>query len=270
MNIDHSLSGKVAIVTGSTSGIGFAIAQCLAQHNIRLVINGFGSDEAIQKCLNALSSLQTLDKTNPGVIYSNANLMTEEGVNELINTCTDTFGGIDILINNAGMQYVSPVEDFPTEKWNQVISLNLSAAFYGIKASLPFMRKNSYGRIINIASTHGIIGSAGKAAYVASKHGIIGLTKVIALETAKENITCNAVCPGFVLTPLVEQQIHQKMAVSGRTFEEESAVFVSDKQPSGAFVPAEDIGQACLYLLSPHASQIRGAQIVVDGGWTIE
>lgn len=270
MGIDHSLSGKIAIITGSTSGIGFAIAQCLARHNVRLVINGFGSDEDIKKCIDTLSSLQPLDKHSPSVIYSNANLMTADGVNDLVNTCTHTFGGVDILINNAGMQYVSPAEDFPIEKWNQVISLNLSAAFYGIKASLPLMRKNGYGRIINIASTHGLVGSAGKAAYVASKHGIIGLTKVIALETATDNITCNAVCPGFVLTPLVEQQIRQKMNVSGRTFEEESAVFVSDKQPSRTFVAAEDIGQACLYLLSPHASQVRGAQIVVDGGWTIQ
>ena len=270
MNINHSLNGKIAIVTGSTSGIGFAIAKHLARQNVRLVINGFGSDADIQKCIDDLSSFQSYDKDTPSVIYSHANLMTAEGVQSLIDVCAETFGGLDILINNAGMQYVSPVEDFPIEKWNQVISLNLSAAFYGIQAALPLMRKNGFGRIINIASTHGIIGSAGKAAYVASKHGIIGLTKVIALETATENITCNAVCPGFVLTPLVEHQIREKMTVSGRTFEEESAAFVSDKQPSGKFVAAEDIGEACLYLVSPYSSQVRGAQIVVDGGWTIQ
>ncbi len=260
-----SLSGKVAVVTGSTSGIGLSIACELVKHHASVVLNGFGAMQEIAALVTELSSLG-----KGKAVHCAADLTKVEDIEELIRFTKDTFGRLDILINNAGMQYVASIEEFPVEKWNQIISLNLSAAFHTTRLALPVMRQHGFGRILHIASTHGLVGSSGKSAYVASKHGLIGLTKVIALETATENITCNAVCPGFVLTPLVEAQIRDKMATSGVGFDEASESFVSDKQPSKKFVPREEIAAACLYLVSDNASQVRGAQLVIDGGWTIQ
>lgn len=260
-----ALTGKVALITGSTSGIGLSIARELVKHNVHVVLNGFGSMQEIASLVTELSS-----HGKGKAVHCAADLTKEKDIVELIRFTKDTFGQLDILINNAGMQHVSPIDTFPVEKWDQILSLNLTAAFHTMRLAIPVMRTNGFGRIINIASTHGIVGSSGKSAYVASKHALIGLTKVVALETATENITCNAVCPGFVLTPLVEAQIKDKMAKSGRTFDEESEFFVSDKQPSKKFVPGNEIAGACLYLLSDHASEVRGAQLVIDGGWTIQ
>jgi len=256
--------GKVAVITGSTSGLGLEIAKTFAKAHANLVINGFGTKEDIENTVNHLKPLGDGE-----VVYCPADLTKESEVEKLIQYANDSLGAIDILINNAGIQYVSPIDQFPTDKWDQVLALNLTAAFHTIKGALPFMRKKNFGRIINIASTQGVIASVEKAAYVAAKHGIIGLTKVVALETAKENITCNAVCPGFMLTPLVEAQIRAKMELSGRSFEEESEAFVSGKHPSGKFVSLLEVAQMCLFLANPGSSEIRGAQMIIDGGWTV-
>lgn len=258
------LTGKVAIITGSTSGIGLEIAKTFAKAHAHVVINGFGSQKVIEDIMDHLKTLGS-----GSVIFCPADLTKEADIEKLIHSATENLGSIDILINNAGVQYVSPIEEFPTEKWDQVLALNLTAVFHTIKRALPFMRKKNFGRIINIASTQGVIASIEKSAYVAAKHGIIGLTKVVALETAKENITCNAVCPGFMLTPLVDAQIRAKMQESGRSFAEESEIFVSGKHPSGKFVSTHEVAQMCLLLANPGHSEIRGAQMIIDGGWTV-
>ncbi len=257
--------GKVGIVTGSTSGIGLAITKALIKEHAHVVINGFATHQEVDALLAELNGLG-----KGKAVYCQADLTQVGDIEKLIHFAHDTFGRVDIVVNNAGMQHVAPITEFSPQKWDQIIALNLSAAFHTSRLALPLMRENHFGRIINIASTHGLVASEGKAAYVASKHGILGLTKVIALETALENITCNAVCPGFVLTPLVEAQVRDKMTKTGMTFDEASKSLVSDKQPSQCFVPVEEIAAACLYLASDHASQVRGAHLVVDGGWTIQ
>ncbi len=255
---------KVALITGSTSGMGLEMAKSFAKKHAHVVLNGFGSEEEIEKIKEELSTLG-----NGTVLYHGANLLKEDEIADLIDFTKKTFGRLDILVNNAGMQFVSPIDTFPAEKWDQVIGLNLTAAFHTTRHALPIMRAQKFGRIINISSAHGLVGSIGKSAYVASKHGIIGLTKVTALETAQEDITCNAICPGFVLTPLAQAQIHENMKCTGRTFEVESTAFVSDKHPSQKFVSAAEIAGACLFLASPETKQMRGAQMVIDGAWTI-
>lgn len=257
-----SFHQKVVLVTGSTSGIGLAVATAFAKENAHIILNGFASTEEIDKIKKELG---TYGKGQ--IEFHGADLTKPSEIKDLIDFAEKTFGKLDVLINNAGMQFVSPIDKFPVEKWDLIIGLNLTASFHTIRHTLPLMRKEKFGRIINIASTHGLVASAEKSAYVASKHGIIGLTKVVALETAEENITCNAVCPGFVLTPLVEAQIRDKMKESGRSFDEESAVFVGDKHASKKFVPAEEVAAACLFLAGNHASQVKGTQIVLDGGW---
>lgn len=261
----NTLKGKVALITGSTSGIGLAVATSFAQNDAHVILNGFASEEEIKKVIDQLSSLG-----GGKIVFCPADLTKADDIENLIAFAEKTFGKLDILVNNAGMQHVATVENFPVEKWDMIIALNLTASFHTTRLALPIMRKNNFGRIINIASTHALVASAGKSAYVASKHGILGFTKVVALETAQENITCNAICPGFVLTPLVEAQIRAKMEVSGRSFDEESEVFVGDKHASKKFVPAVEVAEACLFLASDHASQIKGAQIVLDGGWTVQ
>lgn len=255
---------KVALITGSTSGIGLSMAQALVESGASVVISGFASEDEVQKILKDLAS-----SGKGHVEFFGGDLTKLADIEALVHFTQERFGRIDMLVNNAGMQHVCPIEDFPIDKWDKLIALNLTAPFHFVRLILPMMRKNGFGRIINVASTHGFIASKGKSAYVATKHGIIGLTKVIALETATENITCNALCPGFVLTPLVEAQIRETMTESGLHFDAACEAFVGDKHPSKKFVPVSDITGACMYLLGEHASQIKGAQIIVDGGWTI-
>jgi len=259
------LKGRVAVVTGSTSGIGLAVAQGLAAKGADVVINGFGDAAAIETERAGIEQ-----KYGVKAWYNGADLSVEAGVKSLIKDAVAKAGKIDILVNNAGIQHTAPVESFPTEKWNLILSLMLSAPFYAIQEALPVMRKNGWGRIINIASVHGLVASMQKAAYVSAKHGLIGLTKVVALETAKEPITCNAICPGWVHTPLVQKQIDDIAAKQGISNDEARDKLLSEKQPSGAFTKPEDIAAMIVFLCSEHAQQMRGSSWVQDGGWTAQ
>lgn len=259
------MNGKVAVITGSTSGIGLGIAERLGAQGCHLVLNGFGETEQIRALQHRLKETYGVQ-----VSYIPVDLSVPAQSSQLITKAEDEFGHVDILVNNAGIQHVAPVEDFPIDQWQKVIDINLTTPFALMKAVLPRMRERGWGRIVNIASVHGLIASAQKSAYVSAKHGLIGLTKVVALETARTPITCNAICPGWVLTPLVEKQIQERVAVSGRSFEEEKKALLLEKQPSGEFASVEQLGGLVVYLCSPDAAQIRGAAMTVDGGWTIQ
>jgi 3-hydroxybutyrate dehydrogenase len=260
-----SLSGKVALVTGSTSGIGLAIAHALAAAGTHMVLNGFGDKALIDKLVAEFKS-----QYNVKVDYSAADMSKPAEIAAMVARAARDIGGVDILVNNAGIQHVAPVEEFPVEKWDAVIAINLSAAFHAIRAALPHMQARNWGRIINIASTHGLVGSAQKSAYVAAKHGILGLTKVVALETAATGITCNAICPGWVLTPLVQKQIDDRAAREKISVEKARVELLGEKQPSLEFATPEQIGATALFLCSPAAAQIRGIALPVDGGWTAQ
>lgn len=252
-----SLKGKTALVTGSTSGIGLGIAQVLARAGANIVLNGFG-DPAWATAQIAPHGVK--------VIHHPADLSQVEQIEALFDQAEREFGGVDILVNNAGIQHVAAVEQFPVASWDKIIALNLSAVFHGIRLALPGMRARNWGRIINIASVHGLVGSAGKAAYVAAKHGVVGLTKVVGLETATSNLTCNAICPGWVLTPLVQKQIDDR-AADGVDPQQAQHDLLAEKQPSLAFVTPEHLGELVLFLCSEAGSQVRGAAWNVDGGW---
>lgn len=252
------LHGKTALVTGSTSGIGLGIAKVLAKAGARLVLNGFGDPQPALEQVRALGA---------EAIHHPADVSKPEDIAALIQATEAAFGGVDILVNNAGIQHVALVEEFPVERWDAIIAINLSSVFHATRLCLPGMKKRGWGRIVNIASAHGLVGSAGKAAYVAAKHGVVGLTKVVALETAQLNITCNAICPGFVLTPLVQQQIDAK-AANGLGAEHAKAELLSEKQPSLEFVTPEQLGELVAFLCSDAARQVRGAAWSMDGGWT--
>lgn len=256
---------KTALITGSTSGIGLGIARVLASQNNNILLNGLGDPSEISKIIEELSAL-----TTGKVLYSPANLTSAQEIKEMVAFALKSFPSLDIVVNNAGMQHVSPTEDFPEEKWDQVLNLNLKAPFLIAQQALKHMRAQKWGRIINIASAHGLVASTHKAAYVASKHGLVGLTKVIALETAQENITCNAVCPGWVLTPLVQKQIEEKAQQKGISIDEATHNLLSEKQPSGSFVLPEQVGEYVAFLCSDAAAQITGTVQVIDGGWTAQ
>lgn len=256
-----NLQGKTALITGSTSGIGLGIAQVLAQAGANIVLNGFGDVEA---------ALATIRATGAQAIHHGADMRRADEIEAMFALATQQFGGVDIVVNNAGIQHVSPVEDFPAQKWDDIIAINLSSGFHTTRLALPAMRAANWGRIINIASVHGLVGSAGKSAYVAAKHGLVGLTKVTALETAATGITCNAICPGFVLTPLVAAQIDAIAQRESITTEAAQARLLSDKQPSGQFVTPEQLGNLVLMLCSPFGDQVRGAAWAMDGGWTAQ
>ena len=260
-----SLSGKVAVVTGSTSGIGLGIARTLAAAGSHVMLNGFGEPALIDKLVG---ELRTQYKVKAD--YNAADMSKPAEVAAMVAQAARELGSVDILVNNAGIQHVAPVEDFPIEKWDAVIAINLSAAFHAIRAALPRMKAKNWGRIINIASTHGLVASTHKAAYVAAKHGILGLTKVVALETATTGITCNAICPGWVLTPLVQKQIDERAAREKISVEAAKIKLLGEKQPSLEFATPEQIGAAALFLCSPAAAQIRGVALPVDGGWTAQ
>ncbi len=252
-----ALSGKTALITGSTSGIGLGIADVLARNGADVILNGFGDWQ---------SAAEQLSRHGGRVGYHPADLSQPEQIEALFGYARREFGRVDILINNAGIQHVAPVESFPAERWNSIIALNLSAVFHCTRLALPAMREQDWGRIINIASVHGSVGSRGKAAYVAAKHGVLGLTKVVALETAQSGVTCNSICPGWVLTPLVQQQIDARIA-AGETPEQARSALLAEKQPSQAFVTAEQLGELALFLCSAAAQQVRGAAWNIDGGW---
>lgn len=256
------LRNRAAIVTGSTSGIGLGIATALAQQGADVLLNGFGSTSAV-------AALQALLAETYGVRvdYSDADMSDPAAVLGMVKHATQEFGRVDILVNNAGVQYTAPVQEFPAERWDAVIAINLSAAFHATKAALPQMLERNWGRIVNIASAHGLVASVEKAAYVAAKHGLVGFTKVVALETARTGVTCNAVCPGWVLTPLVQKQIEDRAQREGISAQQARADLLGEKQPSQEFATVEQLGAVAVFLCSDAAAQIRGAALPVDGGW---
>lgn len=259
------LKGKSAIITGSTSGIGLGIAHILAGHGANIVINGFGDAKEIEIERAGLES-----KYGIKCVYSPADMSKPEQIRDMVKLAETSFGTADILVNNAGIQFTARTEVFPEEKWDSIIAINLSSAFHAIKAALPGMQKRGFGRIINIASVHGLVGSKEKIPYVAAKHGIVGMTKVVALENAKDNITCNAICPGWVLTPLVQKQIDDRAAKEGITVEMASKELLSEKQPSQRFATPEQIAAAVAFLCSDAGSSITGISLPIDGGWTAQ
>ena len=255
------LTGRTALVTGSTSGIGLGIARMLAHHGANIVLNGFGDVEAAKRQLEEFEGM---------VGYHDADMSKPEQIADMVRYAESEMGGIDILVNNAGIQHVSPIEQFPVDRWDAVIAINLTSAFHTIRLALPHMRARRWGRIINIASAHGLVASAEKSAYVAAKHGLVGLTKSVALETATSAITCNAICPGWVLTPLVQKQVDARAARDGVSNEEAKRLLLGEKQPSLQFTTPEQLGELAVFLCSPAADNIRGASINVDGGWTAQ
>lgn len=259
------LAGKSAVITGSTSGIGLGIAWALAGAGANVMINGLGDTHRISELRSELKS-----EFDVKVIYHNADMLKSDQIRDMIDCAGEYFGAVDILVNNAGIQHVSPIEEFPDEKWNDVIGINLSAAFHSIKATLPDMRTRGYGRIINIASAHGLVASPYKAAYVAAKHGLVGLTKTIALEAAEHGITVNAICPGYVLTPLVKKQIPDTARARGITEDEVKRDVLLSAQPTKKFVTTQQVGALAVFLCTDAAQQITGAALPIDGGWVAQ
>jgi 3-hydroxybutyrate dehydrogenase len=255
------LTGKTALVTGSTSGIGLGIATTLAMNGAHLMLNGFGDAEG------ALAQVRQHD---PGAIYHGADMSKPAEIADMVRTCESLLGSCDILVNNAGIQHVSPVEDFPIERWDAIIAINLSSAFHAMRAALPGMKKRNWGRVVNVASVHGLVASAGKSAYVAAKHGVIGLTKAAALENATTGVTVNAVCPGWVLTPLVQKQVDARAVADNVSTEEAKRRLLAEKQPSLQFTTPEELAELVIFLCSPAAQNVRGVAWNVDGGWTAQ
>ena len=259
------MKGKTALVTGSTSGIGLGIARSLAARGVNIVLNGFGDASEIEKLRAGLAAEHSVT-----VVYENVDLTRPAEIEALFARLAQAGIGVDILVNNAGIQHVAPIESFPTDRWDAVIALNLSAAFHTTRCAMPGMKARGWGRIVNIASAHGLVASAEKVAYVAAKHGILGMTKVVALETARTAITCNAICPGWVLTPLVQKQIDARAQQAGITPEAAKIALLSEKQPSLEFVTPEQLGELTAFLCSEAAAQVRGAAYTMDGGWTAQ
>lgn len=257
-----SLNGKTALITGSTSGIGLGIAKGFAAQGMNIVMNGFGSDEDIQ---NAKSELKS---HGVQVLYSGADMTKPDEITDMVRAAEKKFGAIDILVNNAGIQHVCPIEDFPPEKWDAILAINLSSAFHTTRNVLPKMREQGWGRIINMCSAHGLVASPFKSAYVAAKHGILGFTKTIGLETAQDNITCNAICPGYVFTPLVENQIADTAKARGISEEDVVNNVLLAAQWTKKFVTVEQIAELALFLCSDAAENITGTDLRIDGGWT--
>lgn len=259
----RSLQGKVAVVTGSTSGIGLGIARALAGAGASIVLNGFGEREEIAATVGSFAS-----EFGAKALYSPADMAKPESIADMVGLTLDTYGRLDILVNNAGIQFVAPIDQFPIAKWDAILAINLSSAFHATRLALPAMRQAGDGRIVNVASAHGLIASPFKAAYVAAKHGLIGLTKVTALETAEDNITANAICPGYVWTPLVEAQIEAQAKSHGIAREEVIRDVLLAPQPNKRFATVEEIGALTVFLASDAAASITGTALPVDGGWT--
>jgi 3-hydroxybutyrate dehydrogenase len=256
-----ALHGKTALVTGSTSGIGLGIATTLAAAGANVILNGFGDVDAPRR---------VVARAGGRVGFHGADLARADEIAALLRYAGDEFGGVDVLVNNAGIQHVASLEDFPPERWDAILAVNLTAAFHTTRLALPGMRARGWGRIVNVASVHGLVGSAHKSAYVAAKHGLLGLTKVTALETARSGITCNALCPGWVLTPLVQRQVDARAERDGVSDDEARHALVAEKQPSGEFVTPDQLAALVLFLCSEAAREIRGAAWNVDGGWVAQ
>jgi 3-hydroxybutyrate dehydrogenase len=257
------LSGKSAIVTGSTSGIGLGIARGLAASGVNIVLNGFGDANEIEAIRSELA-----DSHQVRVLYSGANMADGNDIAAMMAQAEQEFGGVDILVNNAGIQYVAPLEEFPVEKWDAIVAINLSSAFHTTRLAIPHMKAKSWGRIVNIASAHALVASPFKSAYVAAKHGIAGLTKTAALEVAEHGITVNAVCPGYVMTPLVEKQIPEQAKARGITEQQVISDVLLAAQPTKRFVTVEELSSVVNFLCTDHARSITGITLPVDGGWT--
>ncbi len=259
------LKGNSVVVTGSTSGIGLAIARALAKDGANVMLNGFGDKAAIEQARAGLEK-----EFGVKARYSGADMSKPGEIAAMIAGTEKEFGALDVLVNNAGIQHVANIEDFPIEKWDAVIAINLSSSFHSIRAAVPGMKKRKWGRIINIASAHGLVASVQKVAYVAAKHGLVGLTKVVAMETANAGITCNAICPGWVMTQLVAQQIEARAKAAGQTFDEAKRILVAEKQPMHQFSTPEGIGALTVFLCGDAASTITGSAYSIDGGWTAQ
>ena len=255
------LKGKTALVTGSTTGIGLAIAKALAQQGANIVLNGFGDAQAPKAEIEALGVRAE---------YHGADMSKPDQIEDMMSFAASKFGRVDVLVNNAGIQHVAKVEDFPTERWDAIIAINLTSAFHTTRLAIPAMREANWGRVINIASAHGLVASAQKSAYVAAKHGIVGLTKSVALETATTGVTANAICPGWVLTQLVQKQIDDRAAREGITAAQAQNDLLGEKQPSLQFTTVEQLGGLAVFLCSPAADQVRGVAWAMDGGWTAQ
>jgi 3-hydroxybutyrate dehydrogenase len=262
-DLNRPLKGRVALVTGSTSGIGLGVAEAFAQAGANLVLNGFGDRMQIE------DTRQKLEQTHDvAVFYHGADLSKASAVREMMAYAKAEAGAVDILVNNAGIQHVAPVDEFPPEKWDAILAINLSSAFHAIRAALPAMKAKGFGRIINVASAHGLVGSPFKSAYVAAKHGVLGLTKVVALEVAEANITCNAICPGYVYTPLVEKQIEDQAKAHNISRDKVISDVLLKAQPNKRFAQVSEIGALAVFLASDAAKSITGIALPVDGGWT--
>ncbi|MEW6098560.1 MAG: 3-hydroxybutyrate dehydrogenase [Pseudomonadota bacterium] len=255
------LKGKTALVTGSTSGIGLGIAQALARQGAQVVLNGFGDVEAAR---------QSVERLGVKTGYHGADMSKPAEIEDMMRYAEREFGAVDILVNNAGIQHVANVEDFPVEKWDAILAINLSSAFHTTRLALPAMKQRNWGRIINVASAHGLVASAQKSAYVAAKHGIVGFTKAVALETATTGVTVNAICPGWVLTPLVQKQVDDRAARDGVSVEEAKRRLLGEKQPSLQFTTPEQLGELAVFLCSEAAVNVRGVAWNVDGGWVAQ
>ena len=255
------LANKTALVTGSTSGIGLGIAKALARQGANIVLNGFGDAEGPKAEIAALGAK---------VAYHGADMSKPAEIEDMMAFAAAQFGQVDILVNNAGIQHVARVEDFPVERWDAIIAINLTSAFHATRLALPAMRAANWGRIINVASVHGLVGSAEKSAYVAAKHGVIGLTKVTALENATSGVTCNAICPGWVLTPLVQKQVDAKAGALGISNEDAKKVLLGEKEPSMQFTTPEELGELAVFFCSPAGNNVRGVACNMDGGWVAQ
>lgn len=255
---------RSALITGSTSGIGLAVAQDFVRRGLNVMLNGFGSKEEIDAALASCRNLNSAVKVD----YLPADLSRKDEAVALVKNSAAAFGGrLDVLVNNAGIQHVAPIDEFPDDKYEQIININLNAVFHTTKTAIPIMKQYKHGRIINIASVHGLVASANKSAYVAAKHGVIGLTKAVALETARTGITCNAVCPGWVLTPLVEKQIQARAAADGISYDDAMTALVSEKMPTAVPARLEEIANACWYFADELAAASTGTILTVDGAW---
>ncbi len=256
------LKQKSIVITGSTSGIGLGMARAFAAEGANVMLNGFGDASEIEKTRNRIES-----EFKVKVIYSPADMTRPAEIADMITQAQRDLGSVDVLVNNAGIQHVAPVDEFPIEKWDQIIAINLTAAFHTVRAALPLMKAGGWGRIINIASAHGLVASPFKSAYIAAKHGIVGLTKTVALETAQQGITCNAICPGFVKTPLVDKQIDDQAKAHNLPREEVIKKVILERQPTKQFVKIEEVAALAVFLASDAAASITGAALSIDGGW---